>query len=81
MSKYAYAFQNRRTKQFIYGTDKSNSKGRQMLSDCKARLFEPWEFEDEPRWIEVEMKRKNINPKTYKLVKVKLVVLDESEEA
>ncbi|MHC5281138.1 hypothetical protein ACYRFT_12845 [Listeria kieliensis] len=68
----AYAIQNIRTKQFVQGTDFNYSPRRQRLTNETPMLFS--EFQKKIGLMKIEIERRGINPKTYRVVKVKITV-------
>lgn len=72
-----YAFKNRRNGKLISGTDFRNSKQyRQILSNEYRRPLLVCEYQ-----VKTEMNSREINPKTYKVVPVRIVeVLKGSNE-
>lgn len=64
-----YAFKNIRNGKYLAGTDFNTFPRRQILVKddfATPKLFTEYD-------VKHEMKRRGINPKTYKIVKVKLV--------
>lgn len=73
----AYAIQNIRNKKFVQGTDFRCYPHRQILTNERPMLFS--ESQLESGFIRMTMKRREINPKTYKVVKVKITVFEEGK--
>ena len=69
-----YAIRHKRTKKFVYGTDKRYNPFRQRTSHKNALLFE-YDFEVETAFLTRRMSKKN-----YEIVPVELVVKGEERE-
>lgn len=76
-NNFAYAFQNIRNKKFIQGTDFRCCPHRQILTDTTPMLFN--EYQRDIGFIGTEMKRRGINPESYRVVRVKFEVVEEDE--
>lgn len=70
----AYAIQNIRNKKFVQGTDFRCYPRRQRLTNETPMLFS--EFQKKIGLIRIEMEHRGINPKTYRVAKVKIIVED-----
>ncbi|EEO5812577.1 hypothetical protein ACK2EA_000038 [Listeria monocytogenes] len=69
------AIRHKRTKKFIYGTDKRYSPFRQRTSNDQALLFE------NHFTANLAFKERKVSKKLYEIVTVELVVNDEEEQA
>lgn len=71
---YYYAFKNIRNGKYISGTDFRTTPYRQILSDeyRSPKILRKCE-------IEYEMRHRQINPKTYKVVKVEIKEVTDDE--
>ncbi|HAC0982255.1 TPA_asm: hypothetical protein GY030_13375 [Listeria monocytogenes] len=70
-----HAIRHKRTKNFIYGTDKRYSPFRQRTSNDQALLFENYFT------AHLAFKERKVSKKLYEIVTVELVVNDEEEQA
>ncbi|EEO6424399.1 hypothetical protein DXP71_14850 [Listeria monocytogenes serotype 4b] len=69
------AIRHKRTKKFIYGTDKRYSPFQQRTSNDQALLFE------NHFTANLAFKERKISKKLYEIVTVELVVKEEEEQA
>ncbi|MBC1459359.1 hypothetical protein [Listeria newyorkensis] len=69
-----YAIRHKRTKKFVYGTDKRYPGFRQRTSDSTALLFESYFT------AHFEFKERKVSNKLYEIVPVELVVKGEERE-
>lgn len=73
----AYAIQNIRNKKFIQGTDFRCYPHRQRLTNETPMLFS--EFQKKIGLMGIEMERRGINSETYRVMKVKITVVEEDK--
>ncbi|EAC2253436.1 TPA_asm: hypothetical protein GGA54_02565 [Listeria monocytogenes] len=69
-----YAIQHKRTKKFVYGTDKRYSKFRQRTSSEQALLFESYFI------AHTAFKDRQVSHRLYEIVPVELIVKGEEHE-
>ncbi|EIV7780825.1 hypothetical protein L1671_002872 [Listeria monocytogenes] len=69
-----YAIRHKRTKKFVYGTDKRYSKFRQRTSNEQALLFESYFT------AQVAFNDRRVSNKLYEIVPVELIVKGEEHE-
>ncbi|EAC2491252.1 hypothetical protein CRJ96_15285 [Listeria monocytogenes] len=70
-----YAIQHKRTKKFVYGTDKRYSKFRQRTSSEQALLFESYFI------AHTAFNDRQVSYWLYEIVQVELIVKGEEEQA
>ncbi|HAB6527660.1 TPA_asm: hypothetical protein GZU97_04025 [Listeria monocytogenes] len=69
-----YAIRHKRTKKFVYGTDKRYSKFRQRTSNEQALLFESYFI------AHTAFNARQVSHKLYEIVPVELIVKGEEHE-
>ncbi|EAG1724746.1 hypothetical protein BBW71_05215 [Listeria monocytogenes] len=70
-----HAMRHKRTKKFIYGTDKRYSPFHQKTSNNQALLFENYFT------AHLAFKERKVSKKLYEIVTVELIVKEEEEQA
>lgn len=66
-----YAIKNKRTGKFVTGTDFRNGT-RQIMDESRPPLLLSDYDKEIPEAVEIELRRRGINRKTYKVVPIKV---------